>query len=111
MASFNQIAAKLDGAFYRGDDYTLPLQIMIDGNVTNTTSYTFDGQMVTSGGNVAAVITRLADVTGNIAVVFSDSQTANLPSNDATVSINLTMTNAGYTRTVVTGEHEVLERG
>lgn len=112
MANFNQVAARLDGSFYRGDDYTLPLQIMIDGNVTNTTSYTFDSYMVTSSGNIVATIARLADITGNIAVVFTDSQTASVPTSDGTVSIYVTMTSsASYTRTIVAGEHEVLTRG
>jgi hypothetical protein len=111
MASYNQVAAKLDGIFYRGDDFWIPLQILIGGNVTDTTSYNFDGYMVTSTGRLVSTVTRLADTTGNIAVAFTDTQTASIPPSDGTVSLYITMTDAAaYTRTIISGEYEVLSR-
>lgn len=111
MASFNQDPTTLNGRFVRGDDFTVPLQILISGNVTNTTAYTFEAGFVTSTGSIIPTISRISDSIGSIAIVFSDTQTALIPATDTTVNLYVTMTNSGYTRTIVTGEYEVTDRG
>lgn len=111
MSTFNQDPTTLNGRFVRGDDFTIPLQILISGNVTNTTSYTFEAGFITSTGSIIPTVSRISDTIGSIAIVFSDTQTALIPSTDTTVNLYVLMTNSGYTRTIVTGEYEVLPRG
>lgn len=110
-SQYNQDPATLNGRFVRGDDFTIPLQILIAGNVTNTSSYDFAAGFVTSNGTIVPTVSRISDAIGSIAIVFSDSQTVVIPAADTAVNLYVTMTNSGYTRTIVTGEYEVLPRG
>lgn len=110
-----QEPATQDIRFVAGDDFTIPIQIGTeDANgtftATNVTGYTFESAVTGSFGGINATISIIDAPTGSITVTWSDSQTGAIRPNCYRWFLGMTDT-AGYERTIVYGNAEVLSRG
>ena len=104
-----------DIRFVAGDDLTIPFQIGTeDANgtftATDVTGYTFESVIKTNSGDIAATLIIVNALTGVIAVTWSDSQTGAIRPSCYRWFLGMTDT-AGYERTIVYGNVEVLSRG
>ena len=113
--AITQVPATKNIRFVAGDDFTIPFQIGTeDANgtftATDITGYTFESVIKTSSVDIAATSTIVNALTGTIAVTWSDSQTGAVTPDCYRWFLGMTDT-AGYERTIVYGNAEVLSRG
>lgn len=110
MATYKQYPAILNVEIVQGDDLETSYQLTVDGVNVDITSYTFTGYVKQNDGVEVNGVTSIVDAANGIFQVrYEDTETIDIP---AGVHSHVVIATVGAnTRTYITGEFSVVERG